>query len=90
MAHLALADQFSDGTDRVLDRRAVLVVQVDPVGAEALQRILHGGTDIGGATVQIPWALACVRDEPELGGQHHLVAAALECPADELLVDVGP
>ena len=27
-------------------------------------------------------------DETELGGQHYLVAAALECPADEFLVDV--
>ena len=31
---------------------------------------------------------AGVGDEPELGGEHHVVAAALDGPADEFLVDV--
>ena len=33
-------------------------------------------------------AAAGVRDEAELGGQHDLVAAALDGPADQLLVEV--
>ena len=67
----------------------MLVVQIDPVGSEPPQRTLNGGADIGGAAVPIPWALAGVRNEPEFGGQYHVVAAVLECPADEFLVDVG-
>ena len=89
---LPSATSSASGADRVLDRRgrvdAVLVVQVDVVGAEPLQRTLDGGADVGRAAVEVPWARAGVRDDAELGGQHHLVAAALERAADELLVDV--
>jgi hypothetical protein len=50
VADLALGEQFGDGADGVLDRRArvdpVLVVQVDVVGAEALEGSLDGGADV--------------------------------------------
>ena len=53
--HLALGDQLGDRARGLLDRRArvdaVLVVQVDVVGAEAAQRPLDGGADVGGAAV---------------------------------------
>ena len=92
VAHLALRDQLRDRADGVLDRRvrvdAVLVVQIDVVGAEAAQRTLDRGADVGRAAVQVAWAAAGVRDHAELRGQHHLVAAALERLADEFLVGV--
>ncbi|GAB3837997.1 hypothetical protein GCM10027610_041080 [Dactylosporangium cerinum] len=89
---LALLHQPRERAHGVLDGGArvdaVLVVQVDAVGAEAPQRALDGGTDVGRAAVQARLHPAVVGDEAELGGQHHLVAAALQGPADELLVDV--
>ena len=36
-----------------------------------------------------PWSAAGVGDEPELGGDLHLVAAALDGLADDLLAEVG-
>ena len=66
----------------------MLVVQVDVVGAKPAQRALHGGADVGRTAVESPRARAGVRDEAELGGEHHLVAAALDGTADEFLVDV--
>ena len=93
VADLALGDELGDRADGVLDRRvrvdAVLVVQVDVVGAQPSQRALDGGADVGRAAVEVPRALAGVGDQAELGGQHDLVAAALQRPADEFLVDVG-
>ena len=85
--------QLGERADGVLDRRvrvdAVLVVQVDVVGAEPPQRALDRGADVGRAAVEAPRAAAGVGDEAELGRQHDLVAAALHGPADELLVGVG-
>ena len=96
---LALVDQLCDRACGLLDRRVpvdtVLVVQVDVVGTEAGQRSLDGGADVGRAAVDRagdhPIA---VRDEAELGGDDDVVAAALQCPADDLLtvewaVDLG-
>ncbi len=66
----------------------MLVVEVDVVGAEPAQRALHGGADIGGTAVEVPRAVSRVRDQAELGGEHDLVAAAFDRPADEFFVDV--
>ena len=89
---LPSADQFGYGADGVLDRGvgvdAVLVVQVDLVGAEPLERPLHRGSDAGRAAVESALPATGVRDHAELGGEHYLVAAPLECPADEFLIDV--
>ena len=91
VADLALGDQLGQRADGVLDRGVrvdpVLVVQVDVVGAEPLQRALDRGADVGRAAVEDAGAAAGVRDEAELRRQHDLVAAALDGPADELLVD---
>ena len=90
VADLALGHQLGQRADGVLDRRVrvhpVLVVEVDVVGAEPPQRSLDRGADVGRAAVEVPRAAAGVRHEAELGRQHHLVAAALDGPADELLV----
>lgn len=51
---------------------------------------VDGGANVGRAAVEVPGSATRVGDQPELGRQHHLVAAALECAADEFLVDVRP
>ncbi len=90
VADLALGDELGHGADGLLDRGvgvdAVLVVEVDVVGAEPLQRAFDREADVRRAAVEP--AAAGVGHEPELGGQHDLVAAALEGAADELLVGV--
>src|SRR4029077_16018086 len=82
--------QLSQGTNRFLDGcvrvDAVLVVQVDVVGAEPRQRALHGDPDAGRAAVETALCAPGVRDEAELGGEHDLVPAVPDGPADELLV----
>ena len=90
VAHLAGRDQLGHRADGLLDRDglvdAVLVVEVDVVDAEPLQRGVARGADVLGAAVDAdPGAVG----EPlvaELGGQLDLVAAAGDRPADELLV----
>jgi hypothetical protein len=67
----------------------VLVVQVDVVGAEPLQRSLDCDADARGAAVEDAGAATGVRDDAELRRQHDLVAAALDGPADQLLVVEG-
>src|SRR5207237_1086906 len=67
---------------------AVLVVEVDVVGAETSQGALDGGADVVGAAVEGPRAAAVVGDEAELGGHHRLVTASLQGPADKFFVGV--
>ena len=89
---LALGDQLGEGADRVLDRGvrvdAVLVVQVNAVGPEPLQRALDGGPDVRRGRVEYAGALAGVRDEAELRRDRDLVAMPLQGAADEFLVGV--
>ncbi|GAB4927973.1 hypothetical protein MAHJHV47_24990 [Mycobacterium avium subsp. hominissuis] len=88
---LAGGDQFGQRSDGVFDRglavEAVLVVQVDAVRGQPAQRTIHGDTDIGGAAVQA--VAAGVRDQAELGGQHHPIAPPAQRPGQQFLVDVG-
>jgi len=91
---LAFGDQLRDRARGLLDWcaavDAVLVVQVDVVGAEAGQRSLDGGADVGWAAVDRAGGDAvAVSDEAELGGDDDLVAAALQGPADHLLAVEG-
>ena len=93
VADLALGDELGQRADGLLDRRArvdaVLVVQVDVVGAEPAQRALDRGRTLAGLLSVTPGAVAAVGDEAELGGDHDLVAAALDGPPDELLAVEG-
>jgi hypothetical protein len=66
----------------------VLVVQINVVCAEPLQRALNRGTDVRRAAVDDTWAAAGVRDEAELRRQHNVFAAVLDGPADQFLVAV--
>ena len=70
------------------DRRVdpVLVVEVDVVDAEPLQRGVARGPDVVGAAVDADPAAVGVALVAELGGELDLVAAAGDGLADELLV----
>ena len=90
---LAGVDELLDGAGDVLDRHvgvdAVLVEQVDAVDVQPAQGVLDGGADVLGAAVQAGGA-AAVEGEPELGGDHDLVADRSQRLADELLVGERP
>ena len=92
VANLALGHQLGHSADGVLDRSVrvdpVLVVQVDVVGAEALQGALDRGADVGRAAVEDAGPASGVRHQPELRRHHDLIAAALDGPADQFLVEV--
>ena len=84
-AHLACGDELAHGAGDILDRHrrvdAVLVEQVDVVGPQPLQRALDGRADVLRAAVgPASDLLAVLEPEAELGGDHHLVAAALKRP----------
>ncbi len=97
-AHLAGRDQLADGAGDILDRHvrvdAVLVEEVDVIGAEPLQRGVGDLLDVRGAAVEpgdAAHAGALLRDlETELRGDRHLVAHVLQRLADDDLVLVGP
>ena len=84
-------DELGHRADGLLDRHrrvdAVLVVEVDVVDAEPLQRGVAGRPDVLRAAVdaerRVPSLVALVA---ELGREHDLVAAAGDRPADEPLV----
>ncbi len=90
-SYFALFDQFADRAGHVSDRHgridAVLIEQVDIVGAKPAQRALYCLTDMVGPTVSFSAdLLATLETKAKLGGDHHLVAPALERPAEQLLV----
>ena len=97
VADLALVDQVGQRRQRLLDVGmrfgAVDLVQVDPVGAEPPQRVLHRADDPA-AGAALPVGIVAHR-AVELGGEDHVVPpAAGERLADDLLglalpVDVG-
>ena len=87
--HLALGDQVFHGAGYVFDGHggidAVLVEQVDPVGAQPLQHRIDGRPDVVGAAVGSAAALPGLRVEveAELRGDDHLVAHRLQGFADD-------
>jgi hypothetical protein len=93
--HLALGDQVGDGAGGLLDGDvrvdAVLVVEVDVIGSEALQRAFDGSANVGGTAVDHPRGgrTVLVGNEPELGRDDDLVAAALNSLADDFFAVEG-
>ena len=87
-AHLALVLELLERADRlgVGDVRvgAVVLVEVDAVGAERLQRRLAGLADVLGAAVELPRAAG--PDVAGLGGDEDVVVAALQRLRDQPLV----
>ena len=88
MLHLAGLDQFPHRSGHVLHRHVgvdpVLVKEVDPVGAQALQRGLGDRPDVFGAAVDALRRVAA--EEPELGGDHDFIAERGDGLAEQLLV----
>ena len=96
VADLALVDEVGERAEGLLDvgvgARAVDLVEVDPVGVQAAQRVLDRPDDPAPGAALPVGVLA--HGAVELGGQDDVVAAALEGLADDLLglalgVDVG-
>jgi len=67
----------------------VLVVEVDVVDTEALERCVAGGPDVLGRAVDADAAAVGVALVAELGGELDLVPPAGDGLADELLVGEG-
>ena len=93
VADLALAHQVGHSPDGVLDRSVrvdpMLVVQVDVVSAEALQGALDGGADVRRGAVDHAGSASGVRHQAELRRHHDLIAATLDRPPDQFLVEEG-
>jgi hypothetical protein len=62
----------------------------DVIRAQPGEGAFDRRTDVGRAAVEDARPATGVRDHAEPGGQHHLVAAALDRPADEFLIGEGP
>src|SRR5271165_5486153 len=94
-SYFALLDQITYRAGHFLDRHgridAVLIEQVDIVGAKPAQGPLHRLTDMlrpassFGANL-----LSALETKAKLGGDHHLVTPALERPAEQFLVGERP
>ena len=85
---LALLDQVFHRARHVLDRHvgvdAVLVVEIDDVGPEALERSLATCLDVLRAAVELRRHARL--EIAELGGNHHLIAKGSKRFAHEFLV----
>jgi hypothetical protein len=88
---LPFRDQLGERPDGLLDRRLrihpVLVVEIDAIGAEALQRALDRAPHVRRRAVEHPASLAA-GVHAELRGDHDAVAPSRERTADKLLVRV--
>jgi hypothetical protein len=98
VAHLALAHQLRHGAHRVLDRRLgidpVLVVQVDRLDAEPLQRRLAGLANIVRPAAESHVVAVGLAHDAELRRHDDALSTPGDRPADEFLVgadaiDVG-
>jgi hypothetical protein len=89
--HLARLDQVLDGAGDVFDRHLgvdpVLVVQVDPVGAQPAQRVVDRTPDAVRTAAQSARLRPVLGErEPELGRDPHLVPQRLEGLPDDVLI----
>ena len=75
---LPLLDQLAQRAHGVLDRclrvDPMLVIQIDVIGAQALERSLDRGPDILRGAVDFPAATMAMGDQSELGGEDDLFA----------------
>ena len=98
VADLALLDQLGERADGLLDRRvrvdAVLVVEVDVVGAQPLQRALDRAAHVLGRAVERRGASGSsgvgVGADAELGGDDRPRRGGRRAPCRQLLVRVRP
>lgn len=91
-SYLALSDQIPDRAGHVLDRYsaidAVLIKQIDKLGAKPAQAALHRLTDMRGPAVHADDLIA-IETRAKLRGDHYLMAPALERSAQQLFVGKG-
>jgi hypothetical protein len=89
--HLAGGDELGHRTDGLLDRRrlvdAVLVVEVDVVDAEPLQRRVARLADVVGGSGDAEVLAVVAAHVAELCGEDDLVPAVGDGPTDKLFVD---
>jgi hypothetical protein len=94
-AHLALLDELRHRADRLLDRdfrvHAMLVVEIDVVGAQALERAVDRAPNVIRGAIEVAngghvAGDRVVHSPGELGGDHILVAVPFDRTADQLLV----
>src|SRR6266853_3678428 len=88
--HLALRNQFLDRARHVLDRDirvdAMLIIEIDDIGAKPFQRTLDALLDaLGPAVLHL---LPVLDFDAELGGDHHLPAQWRQRLTDEFFVAV--
>src|ERR1700722_18318137 len=97
-AHLALGDELTQKANGFLNWgtrvHPVLVVEVDVVSPEALERTVDRDANALGAAVRDPTLSSRVREDAELRGHHHLVSSALDGPTHQFLavewsIDLG-
>ena len=90
VADLAGADEIGHRADRLLDRRravdAMLVVEIDVIDAEALQRRVARLAHVVGLPADAEERAVVAAHVAELRRQHDLVAAVADGAADQLLV----
>src|SRR5712692_10167931 len=93
-SYFALLDQITYRAGHLLDRHGridpVLIEEIDVVGAEPAQGALHRLTDmLRPASSFGADLLAVLETKAKFGADYHLVAPALERPAQQLLVGEG-
>ena len=96
VARLPLAHELVERAERLLERRdvvrSVVLVEIDDVGAQPLERRVDRLADVRARTTRLG---SVAHVAAELRGEHDAVAPALECLAEERLaaalvsVDVG-
>src|SRR5688572_1986187 len=88
--YLALLDQILDRASHILDGHVgvdpVLVEQIDSVSAQAPQHAVHHPPDVIWLAVETFESLArfLIYVPAELGGDHHLIANALQRLAEDI------
>src|SRR5262249_25860117 len=87
MGRRGLAQEGAEGTEGLLERRVLVVavnlVEIDPIGAQPPEPLLHLQEDVPTRRAAVEYA-ARARHE-YLGRDHCFLASALECLADDLL-----
>src|ERR1700682_3925632 len=94
MLHLAFLDQVAQSSDRLFDRSGwidpVLIVEVDVIGADALERAFDRDPDVLWVAVNCKSITVAVRDQSELRRQNDITTTPRERAAHELFVRVRP
>src|ERR1051326_6077272 len=88
--HFAGVNEVGHRTDRVFDRcvgiDAMLIVEIDVIDAEALQRRVAGALDVIGPSIDSDPRSVSVALVRELRRQYDLIATIANRASDELLV----